>query len=1668
MTTVVQPSPAGFGSSHGHVPTHSHSQYPQQQQLQNSQQSQPAKHPRPPLPQPPQPPQHAQSPSQPPHPYGSQHGTQQFVPYTTPQTSASNLATITESAPPSAGTTPRTAAQASFPDLTPAPSHAPSAAASTEELAALEFAHETGTPATGLYSQNGLWSDDSDEEEQRMSWRQRLSNSTAGDRRSVKSSKSNGGHSHRGSRSKMDSIISPLSVESPWPWSRKSVAERRESPPANEQQEVLAGDNPVRGGSGNRHSGRMSPSTSISSCPQPHPGKHQHTASMHSISSQHSTVSAASVASNDLSLKQRISMGRLRRKSTSKGGFNDFPDVVPAVPQIPAALESTLSIRSQKTNSRGSLPGTAGDGKKDLKASASTKADHVNVSVIPTSSSSSSLKALAAEARVHAASPSAHSPRPSASSITTPRQQPQPLPSPSPTPTRTMPQPVPMPTPTPTQAVPVPRVPPQAQAPASNRLSITTQPKKEEKDRPKSFIKRNVERLWRSKSAHGLHENYDGLEPSSPPPVPELPSKLRKPPTSTSQQAAGGRATPANPAATLGRISSPVANPIAASAIFPMAPGTTGAAPMSPVATGHSTNSAQTGNFATISGLPSSGPAGDELAAHLAALDAKYPSFSASTLGGAAGKSTRSFNLIDPDEALETDPFASAFEPPRRPLSRVMSRTSTRTSARDSTRDSMLTLDEDVPRPWTPGLNSPSMRSLMPRLYKSKSFASSSRPSSMAMFFSKDKDRDSKPPPTPDLPTHTIVNSPVPTVPSAASDVPSPRPTPSRSPLHITDTEVEEKANAAEETPVFYDSFDVPPSEDEEPRSRCGSVTRGEIAKVSRAFPAPPTTFVDELERLEPASQQQQQPATAVQGSEQEAQAIEQSRIVGPPRGSSSGSVSGVTGGVIDGGVGGSPRQDHVPFPGPSLNRDRDVIHHHHHRISSHRHSNNSSDDDIDNDLAPRHSASVSGSSLELRTPHPNTHPDSFAAHPILKDRDHPDSRDHHQDDIPPRPESANSFQQLYDQLDINPNTLQPIHPLGPAADDASFCDPFGLSHPGSAFSYKAPQVASTSQQSPGRAVPAVPFPEVENSPRLHSSEDYAFPIDIPSQPSSCTACDPDLATTPNKLKRMAVDYSLQRKGFNPHAAAEPEPSHGLGVQLPQRSSSRREPHRHTSEGRHEHREAYQRLGSGMPSPGAGASRSRRESNEPRQRVRSGPEQWIDDMDTSSSENEQDETPLSQLHPAAAQQQQERRARSLARREARRAERERQLRCHKQNQHSDGTLRPAAHWNGEGGVPADVLAGRLENVAISNANGGLAAPLRSQRSLRRPHRSSDQSPSPALSRATTMSSRPSRPSSARPLPNPSDHGNHASSSHSQAPAQGQSRPASGASAAQHRSRQRSHSIGARHPPPSGDVPPLPRGRALPVRCIVVADEIRQISIDVYHDTIAREILSQLKGKLPAPTANAAWVVCEVFTERGLERQVRDYENIASLVKGWDASAANCLAIRESALTLARQVPESAPFVGGWCQLEVKPGKWSKRWLETRGGQVFLSKNDKGKDEVQLNTLFSDVYRPQQSYGAPQPFVFAIKRLEPSASFERPDEFLFTIASDESTGYKLHTAVYSSRSFTIGTGNPAAMAPKTKSLGRSKSMAQRRPEQTLLDVHNTPSAFTGKGLLKHGH
>lgn len=116
-----------------------------------------------------------------------------------------------------------------------------------------------------------------------------------------------------------------------------------------------------------------------------------------------------------------------------------------------------------------------------------------------------------------------------------------------------------------------------------------------------------------------------------------------------------------------------------------------------------------------------------------------------------------------------------------------------------------------------------------------------------------------------------------------------------------------------------------------------------------------------------------------------------------------------------------------------------------------------------------------------------------------------------------------------------------------------------------------------------------------------------------------------------------------------------------------------------------------------------------------------------------------------------------------------------------------------------------------------------------------------------------------------------------------------------------------------------------------------------------------------------------------------ERQVREHEVILSgVTRGWDSSEPrNAIVLREVPPhnIWTRNIPETPPMVSSWVHLETKPGKWTKTWLDVRGGQVFLSKNEKGKEEVHVSTLFSDVYTLRRAHNAPQSYTFVLKRRE---------------------------------------------------------------------------------------
>ncbi|BEI96271.1 hypothetical protein CcaverHIS631_0112200 [Cutaneotrichosporon cavernicola] len=470
-------------------------------------------------------------------------------------------------------------------------------------------------------------------------------------------------------------------------------------------------------------------------------------------------------------------------------------------------------------------------------------------------------------------------------------------------------------------------------------------------------------------------------------------------------------------------------------------------------------------------------------------------------------------------------------------------------------------------------------------------------------------------------------------------------------------------------------------------------------------------------------------------------------------------------------------------------------------------------------------------------------------------------------------------------------------------------------------------------------------------------------------------------------------------------------------------------------------RDVPRRRVSGQSESSRGSSRSRH--------ARTVEGAW-DDSGSDTSESEDEDVPLGSLHPGAAAAQQQRLAEQKKRREARRAHRamrEAKKEAELRRSATSVTNNSRRQWNGEG-IPPDALAGQLERVAVKNA------PPIPSRALRPPPCERSDSGTPSLSRSTTV-------------------GRSASGHSARSGASGQRIPSDGdRSAALSRAtsinsqatRKRSQSNAGRMPMPTTPTEPTPARRSTAVRCMVVrGSDARPINLDAFPETTARDVLMTARAR--GDIAEGNWVVVESFAELGLERQVREHELILSgVLKGWDATAPNVLVLREMPAhnVWTRNIPDTPPMVCGWVQLETKPGKWAKKWLDVRGGQVFLSKNEKGKDEVHISTLFTDVYTVRKSRQAPMPYTFALKRLDAAASFQNPAEYISFLATDDALGWKLHSAIFASRSVAMAQADPGVRArlnlsAHTHSHSQSHSHSFTTP---------APAIPIGPSLAKH--
>ena len=240
-------------------------------------------------------------------------------------------------------------------------------------------------------------------------------------------------------------------------------------------------------------------------------------------------------------------------------------------------------------------------------------------------------------------------------------------------------------------------------------------------------------------------------------------------------------------------------------------------------------------------------------------------------------------------------------------------------------------------------------------------------------------------------------------------------------------------------------------------------------------------------------------------------------------------------------------------------------------------------------------------------------------------------------------------------------------------------------------------------------------------------------------------------------------------------------------------------------------------------------------------------------------------------------------------------------------------------------------------------------------------------------------------------------------------------------------------------------------------------------------TTSTELISTAATRMNENIQPQASVLLEYFGKVGVQRPLRQYEHIRSVLNSWDDDLQNYLHVLPSApggdklleaSSVLKQQPEQIT-----CQLyySQKPTKWVKRFVTLRpDGQVTITKKATPKEKDINNVCHMsdfDIYSPIRGRASkrikpPKKICFAIKSQQKSNMFESLEDFVhFFSTSDGRTAAKWYQAVQGWRSWYL-----------VSALGEG----QQRPRNTSTGVqeHYTVSASqyqlgTFKPLLDFG-
>lgn len=143
-----------------------------------------------------------------------------------------------------------------------------------------------------------------------------------------------------------------------------------------------------------------------------------------------------------------------------------------------------------------------------------------------------------------------------------------------------------------------------------------------------------------------------------------------------------------------------------------------------------------------------------------------------------------------------------------------------------------------------------------------------------------------------------------------------------------------------------------------------------------------------------------------------------------------------------------------------------------------------------------------------------------------------------------------------------------------------------------------------------------------------------------------------------------------------------------------------------------------------------------------------------------------------------------------------------------------------------------------------------------------------------------------------------------------------------------------------------------------------------------------------------------WTLFELCNDLGIERPIRDWEIVTDVISAWDISTSiNAIVMKKYGYrdtVSPRAIAGKYPRVQGWMYMEVKPGKWQRKFFVLRESNLYYYKDAKqsGVESLFCGVGNYDVYTlSQRRKKTPTQFCFALRSTDSITFFENKKDYV---------------------------------------------------------------------------